>query len=287
MQDIDFLPIEFRQKNQRRQSEPWQLIAAATIVALTAAAAIGQRTQARRAAEELATISPAYEAAEKLQARLAETQKQLSQSEARAELYTYLRHRWPRTQLLAAMLGPLPEEVAFREVQILRRPDAAATRTESRTAAEKKSEEQRLESLPPAARDLEKLRNRAESTQTIVVLSGIAADGAALHRYLSDLDNADLFDKAALDSLSGSDGANPRTEVRFRAVLTVRPGYGLPGGPRPAQSSCVVPGEKNRLAPALVPGERPALARNESEGNYADPLFVHQAGETAATESEQ
>ncbi len=33
MHNIDFLPIEYRQKHARRQSQPWQVIVAGAIVA--------------------------------------------------------------------------------------------------------------------------------------------------------------------------------------------------------------------------------------------------------------
>jgi len=252
MQDIDFLPIEYRQKNQQRQSEPWQLVVAAVIVALTAAAAIGQRTHSRRAVAELATIAPAYDDAVKLQSRLAETQKQLSRAKARAELYTYLRHPWPRTQLLAALLGPLPGEVAFQEVQILRQVATASTPTPSRSAAEIKSEAEKSKSLPPAGRDLEKIRDRADAMHTVVVLTGTATDGAALHRYLSDLDVEELFDKAELDSLSSTDNEKQRGAVQFRAVLSVRPGYGQPGGPDGTEKTDAE--HRNKGVPTTIAG---------------------------------
>jgi len=231
MHDIDFLPIEYRQKHQRRQSQPWQLVAAAAIVGLVATAAIGQRCHSRRASGELATIAPAYAAAVKLQNRLAEVQKELNRAKARAELNTYLRHPWPRTQLLSALLGPLPDEIAFLEVQIHRQASSVFSTKGVRPPADKKSEEEKLNLLPPAGRDLEKIRARVDPMQTVVVLSGRATESAALHRYLSDLDAEDLFDKAELDSLSGIEGDQRDAAVQFRAVLTVRPGYGQPGGP--------------------------------------------------------
>ncbi|MBN1396024.1 MAG: hypothetical protein JW959_13460 [Pirellulales bacterium] len=230
MQDVDFLPIEYREKYQRRQSQPWQLVAAAAIVGLVAAAAVGQRLHLRRAEAELATIAPTYEAAVKLQNRLAEEDKKLDRATARAELIAYLRHPWPRTQLLAALLAPLPEEIAFQQVEIIRdrSPAASSNAVSSRTET---NEEENRDSLAPAERDMEKIRRRIDPMQTVVVLTGTAKDSAALHRYLSELDNANLFDKAELDSLSGAEDGEQGASVRFRAVLAVRPGYGQPGGP--------------------------------------------------------
>ncbi len=239
MQDIDFLPFEYRQRHQRRQSQPWQVVASAAIVALVAAAMIGQRWHARRVNEELAAIAPVYETAVKLQNRLAEVQKDLSRTKARAELITYLRHPWPRTQLLAALMGPLPNEIAFQQVQIIREAGAASPNA-SRRVVDQKAEQERLKSIPPAERDLEKIRDRVDAMKTIVVLTGEAKDSAALHRYLSELDGVDLFDNAELDSLSEKEGEKREAAVQFRAVLDVRPGYGQPGGVAGPKQKAVV-----------------------------------------------
>lgn len=234
MHEIDFLPIEYRQKHQRRQSQPWQLVSAVAIVGLVAAAFIGQRLNARHANEELAAIEPAYDAAVKLHQRVADGQKRLSNAKARAELITYLRHPWPRTQLLAALLGPLPDEIAFRQVHIARESSGVKSSYSGRSPADIKSAEEKRKSLAPAQRDLEDIGARVDPKKTVVVLTGTAKDSAALHRYLSDLDALDLFDKAELDSLSGVEGDQSAGEVQFRAVLTVLPGYGQPGCRPPA-----------------------------------------------------
>jgi len=57
------------------------------------------------------------------------------------------------------------------------------------------------------------------------------------------LDAEDLFDKAELDSLSGIDGAKRGAAVQFRAVLTVRPGYGQPGGPTGTEKNAIANSE--------------------------------------------
>ena len=124
MHDIDFLPIEYRRKHERRQSQPWLIVAATAVVGLVAAAAIVQHCRWRYVQGQLAAIQPAYETAVNLQDRLAEIQKRLGSVKAGAELYTYLRHPWPRTQLLSALLRPLPEEITFLQVQIFRQPAA-------------------------------------------------------------------------------------------------------------------------------------------------------------------
>jgi hypothetical protein len=235
MNDIDFLPIEYRQRHQRRQSQPWQIIVAAAVVLLVAAAAVVQRYQLRRAERDLATIAPTYDAAVALQKRLGEEAKRLEVERAAAELYTYFRHPWPRSQLLSALMKNLPDDVTFQQVQILRESLPAAPPT-AKPSAEGIGEEERLKALAPAKRDLELYHDLTDRTRVAVILSGTARNGPALHRYLSDLDATDIFDNADLDSLNSVKEKTGGEAIQFRAVLAVLPGYGQPGGPQPTEN---------------------------------------------------
>ena len=90
MHDIDFLPIEYRQKHEQLQSQPWQVVVAAAIIGLVAAAAIVQHYHWQHVQEELAIITPVYDTATNLQNRLADVTKRLDRNRANEELYTYL-----------------------------------------------------------------------------------------------------------------------------------------------------------------------------------------------------
>jgi hypothetical protein len=231
MHDIDFLPVEYRQKHARRQSQPWQAVVAIAIVSLVAAATLIQHYRRHSVQNELAVITPAYDAAVQQQNWLAEAQKRLKSAKACAELYTYLRHPWPRTQLLSALVTPLPETITLQQIQILREAPATASPTEIRPPVDQKAEEERLKSLAPAQRDLAKLTGRLDPLQTVVVLTGTATEIAALHRYIGNLDATDIFDKAELDCFNSIDNSKSGAVLQFRAVLAVQPGYGQPGGP--------------------------------------------------------
>lgn len=232
MHDVDFLPIEYRQKHARRQSQPWQVLVAIAMVGLMAAAAFVQHYRRVRVESDLAVINPVYEAAVNQQARLAEAQKQLKSVEASAELYTYLHHPWPRTQLLSALVTPLPDAITLQQIQILREATATPSAVDVRPPADPKAEEERIKTLAPAQRDLAKLRSRLDPLQTVVVLTGTATETAALHRYIADLNATEIFDKAELDSFNSIDNSKTGATVQFRAVLAVQPGYGQPRGPK-------------------------------------------------------
>lgn len=231
MHEIDFLPVEYRQRHQRRQAQPWHVVAVITVSALLATAVFAQYYRRHCSKETLNALLPAYEDAVKLNNHLAAVQKQLASASAEAELYTYLRHPWPRSQLLAAVVEPLPAGVTLQQVQILREPIRTAGGAESHLSQNKKAEEEKLKSLPPASRDLAKLKSQCDSTQTMLILQGTAQESSLLHEYLDKLDAADLFTRTDLDSVSSVGEGKEDAGVQFRAVLTVQPGYGQPGGP--------------------------------------------------------
>jgi hypothetical protein len=231
MHDIDFLPIEYRQKHQRQQSQPWQIVVSIAIMAMIAGAAITQHAGRRYVQKQLTAVESAYKTAQQLQYQLTEIKKRLEQVGADAELNTYLRHPWPRTQLLAALLAPLPKEITFLQLQIMRETTASAPFGGMRPTVDLKADEEKLRSMTPAQRDLMKLRVRTDPLRTIVQLSGMTTESAALHRYLDELDKKSIFEQAELNNVNSVEKNAGGSAVQFRAVLMVQPGYGQSGGP--------------------------------------------------------
>ena len=256
MLNIDFLPAEYRQRVRQRQSQLWRIVVAAAMIVLVAAAAITQHCHRRRVRADLAEVTPAYAAAVALQSRLTDVQRQLDQARACAELYTYLRHPWPRTQLLVAIIEPLPDEITLQRVQILREP------ADARPPVEGKPQEAAIASLLPAQRDLAKLRDRMDPTRTIMILTGTAAGSSTLHRYLGELDATEIFESAELKRFESVAGGR---SLRFQVVLGVQPGYGQLGGPagpdtkpRPLVAPTRQPAGTGRLP---VPRRKPMMTR--------------------------
>ncbi len=240
MHEIDFLPSEHRQDHDRRRWYDRRILLVTGLAAMIAAAAWSQRHRAQRLQAELARCQPACTAAAQTRATLDELQSQLRLARASADLVTYLRHPWPRTRILAALLGPLPEDIRFEELAINREAPPGAGPANVRSAAAREEQQRKLAALAPAARDLERLRDQCDAQQTIVTVTGVTSDSAALHEYVGALGREDLFSKAQLQS-SEIDRADPNW-IRFRVTLVVRPGYGQPGGPsganpRPPQKS--------------------------------------------------
>jgi len=229
MHDIDFLPSEYHQNHTQRRWQTRRVFVVAILATMVAAAAFCQHQRRRRLEADLARCGPAYAAAVQTRDALSELQSRLQLAQASADLVTYLRHPWPRTQILAALLGPLPDEIAFEQLDIDRESATGPKPAESLSPADRKAKEKQEASLPPALRDLKRLREQYDSKRTIVTITGVTTDSAALHRYLGELGRQKLFSKAQLLSIETDSADTER--ISFSATLIVRPGYGQPGGP--------------------------------------------------------
>ena len=266
MQEIDFLPAEYRRQHARRQQQPWRVLVVLVFLGILGAASFAQSRLRRRVESELDAIGPTRATATERQTQLVQLQTQLATSRARADLITYLRHPWPRTQLIRAVLAPLPEAVTLKTLRIDRQvaPGRQAVTQLSRVARE--SEQAELDRLGPAGRDLVRLRAECDETSIHVSIGGVASQSAAVHDYLSELGRANLFLKAELRSLEADPGENAG-QLRFEAAIVVRPGYGQADGPTGANrnSAAVVP--PNAVGGRFLyrPRRKTILTRSASE----------------------
>lgn len=254
MHDIDFLPVEYRQKYERWPSQPWLIGASGVLVVLMIVAAFVQHHQKLHVEGELAAIAPAYAEAVDLQNRLIEVQWQRNLASANAELYAYLRRPWSRTELLTALTMTLPDGIALDHVHILHNPPREPTISESQPTASKDVESKRLMPFNPAYRDLTRIRSQLDSVQTVVVLAGTATESPALHRYLSNLNRSNVFEKANLDYFRKVDDGKGGKTLRFRAVLAVQSRYdqfGNPTRPNKKSAAVAVHGDQNHRGVTL------------------------------------
>jgi hypothetical protein len=221
MNNLDFLPIEYREEYERWRLQPWQIGAAAMIVSLVVGAAIFQHYRWRRAQDALAAVTPVYEKAVSLQSRLVDVQSQLRQVQASVDLHNHMRRSGQLADLLAA-LATAPDDVALDEVRVLR--ESADTPAESGTSATAdKSEELKQKLISATDRDLTKLRLRVDALQTLVILGGTAGNVVSLRQYLSALEATQALENAELTRLDRVAGGDHGEAVRFRAVLTIPP----------------------------------------------------------------
>ena len=262
MHDIDFLPIEYRQRDAARQIKPWRIVVVTVFLLLLGATAYLQFRQGRSVEKELAAVEAFYARAESQNVHAADFHAKLQVVQGEASLYTFLRHPWPRTQLLSAVATPLPKELAISQIQIGSEASTElAQSAETHSRADRKAEEEKAKKLPASQRDLKRLHDENDKMQTFVRIAGMATDAGALHRYLTALNRADLFLKAELRSIESVESLTEKPQLRFHAVLVVRPGFGQPAGPE-GKTEAKAEGGKTKK-----PAEKAPVSRFAPEGH--------------------
>ena len=239
MKNIDFLPEVYAQKRVERRTQAWWCLTAAAFAILALLFASTQ-WMIRHAIElELAEIEPKHAQALARQNELAAIRLEIEQEEQIAELYAYLAHPWPRSQLLAGVIRPLPDSVRLTEITIAHEllPSGPPVTVASSPAA------------PPGAKsaaktDLALLRSECEGRQTLLTIVGTASTLSELHAYVDRLGRSPPIAAAHLKGVETSPG-NLVGQSQFQLHVAVRPGYGQDGGP-----ALVTP--RNRTAKAGV-----------------------------------
>jgi hypothetical protein len=222
-----------------------------------AALACWQLHTGRAARGELARLVPLYDQAVRQNAEIARLQAELQVVQAEAELITYLRHPWPRTQLLQAVVDPLPEAITLREVTIARDSNRGAETMDRVPQFDRQTQEQTLAKLPRAARDLKTLREQFDRMPVVIRLVGSTGDDGAPHRYVAELGKNPLFVKADLVSLENAT-TDREGKLEFKAVVMIRPGYGLPDGPSapPGNTLTAAPSDPGSRLPGAIGSEK-------------------------------
>lgn len=252
MYQIDFLPEEYRQRRAVRRQQFRRLLLLA--VAAGTFAGISFLLQVRRVHLEgqLDLIQPVHSSLAAQNKQLNTLQTHLQTLRSMAELLGYLKHPWPRTQILAQLFQPLPKDLILEQVSIDRQMPENQPPQRPLSRSEQEAEKARLAAMAPASRDLHRFQRECDPLETVVRLSGVALEAAALHQYLAALEKADLFTKVQLMNL---EKIGDQEGLRFQAKLIVRPGYGQAGGPKASGSSSAVGGPPALPSPAPKPGQ--------------------------------
>lgn len=236
MKNVDFLPACYREKHAHRKTQAWRGIVVAAFGALLAAGWLGQLEIRSLVQTQLDDVRRQYDHVTEQGKKIAALQNELREARAEAELLTYLRHPWPRTQLLAAIAAPLTDAITLRKLTIHQEEAAASLlaglpaqnmAAPAGAAADAKAAEA---ALPPAERTLKRLRAALDEAPLTVTLEGVCRDSASLHVYMGKLAESDWFSEAELRSVDRL-ANEERAALRFVARLVVRPGYGHPKHP--------------------------------------------------------
>ncbi|MBC8356506.1 MAG: hypothetical protein H8E66_31380 [Planctomycetes bacterium] len=230
MKNIDFLPERYRERDLKRRAAIWQYALLFGFGGVLLAATIGQFAMKRSLQTSLSELKESRIATNVKRERVKLLKQQLGETDEIAALYTYLRHPWPKTQLIVLITESIPDSVVLEGVEVLDEAPQRSFLINSETQGRQSAES-------PAAADLAVLRGDHDSTQLIVRVRGTVDDTAALNGYVQQLSEVPLFRSVSLSSLQAtgspqeqsSRDKSPRSSFELNVI--VRPGHGQPGGP--------------------------------------------------------
>ena len=225
LSEIDFLPQRYREARIKRSASVWRLLMVFVFAGMLLSTAYFQQRVLWNAQDDLAKVDSLHATAVKLAAELTAEQGKFPTVNQDAELFTYLRHPWPRTQILNAILTPVPTSVRLTNLDITFELPEKRPVESSQTL-----KEDPFDKTPSSARDLKRLREQLDGGRWVISLSGTSTDLAEFHGYLAELERHALFARVDLVSIESPQSAESNNS-RFAVRIVLRAGYGQPGGP--------------------------------------------------------
>src|SRR3954468_13369229 len=222
MKTIDFLPDIYRQREALRRARLWWGIVVVIFSGAISASALAQAWLRHSLHEQLDELAPQYATSQAQVQELSSLQAQLLRAGHEAALYTFLENPWPRTQILAEIVRPLPDTIRLTQIHLAEE-EQARTAIHAGPRNTKAEEEAAAKSTGPE-KDLAKLQEENDRRQTTVEIDGFTADVPRLHKYVEDISHSPLIADARIKSLEAAT-ANQQGRTRFTLRLIVRPGY--------------------------------------------------------------
>jgi hypothetical protein len=224
-QAIDFLPDHYRERRKQRRVRWWWATIVCLFGGIVLATASLQWLNVQRVKRELQHLETQCAAFRQLDQQLLELESKAAGLSHSANLYTFLKHPWPRTQILAAVVHPLPREVQLTSIRIS---EALVAKKNAPAAPEATAEQ--AKPAHPAIADLQQLHDTHEAQRIVVLIEGSVKDAETLHQYLEALGNQPLVAEARLNSME-SRKLETHSLVVFQLHVTVKSGHGLSDGP--------------------------------------------------------
>lgn len=220
MKNIDFLPPRYRERHRQRQAYVWEIVIVGFFGLLIAAGVLWQFNQRWRVSNRLAVLKDPFQEAVALNAQQEQLRSKLASSSEAAELYLYLEHPWPRTQVLGALENCLPPGMFLTDIHIAYEAVAAAQALD----------EAELQKVSPAKRDMARLRRESDRRIAVIKIAGTTHDDRQVYHFAHRLGELPPFATVKLESAENQ-GRDILQQTGFRLRGVLKPGYFQPGGP--------------------------------------------------------
>jgi hypothetical protein len=240
MKTIDFLPDIYRQREALRRARMWWSCVVVIFSGAIGASAVTQAFLRHGTQLEFDKLGSEFAQAQSQVQELSTLQSQILRASNEASLYTYLENPWPRTQLIAEIVRPLPVAIRLTRINIAEEEQAKnAIQVGPRNL---KAEEEAAAKATPPEKDLARLQDENERRQTTIEIDGHTSDVAKLHNFVGEVSRSPLVAGTTIKSLEAATN-NQQGRTRFTLRLIVKGGYcqrgldNLPAGPAPSSAA--------------------------------------------------
>src|SRR5688572_1891055 len=118
MQTIDFLPEHYRERRKQRRVRWWWALIVCLFGGVVLATGSLQWLSVQKIKYELSRLEMQCNTFRQLDQHLLELETKVAHLSHSANLYTFLQHPWPRTQILAAVVQPVPEQMQLTSIRV-------------------------------------------------------------------------------------------------------------------------------------------------------------------------
>jgi hypothetical protein len=228
MKNIDFLPEIYHERMALRQARVWWGIVVLIFGAAIASTATAQYLLKRSIQRQYDDLAPEFVAAQEQVKRLGQAQAENRTAGQWAALITYLEQPWPRSQLVAEAIRPLPPDIRLTEL-IVGEEDLARPATEE-TGPRRRGPAANAHAKPlaPAVADFEELRKAHDFKRPVIEITGTVHDVSLVHEYVDVLGRSPLVGQARIKSLESAATTVLEQPTSFTVRLVFRASHGQP-----------------------------------------------------------
>lgn len=220
MNEIEFLPKRFREKQRRSSIKAPRLLIFSLLVSFLAIVSLVELARLYQVRSQLANLQSQHERIDLLTQEVERTRAEVAGKRHHARLLTFLDHPYPRSRVLAVLTNPLPAKIVIKRIELTHRQAAAVS---TRQKSEKDSEQ--TPQGAPLQNDLAQLIRDNQNRQCIVELEGTTDDSSLLYTFLATLHESDLIESAKIESIDPHLDSKGREFSNFTAHVQIRRGH--------------------------------------------------------------
>lgn len=222
MNEIEFLPKKYLEKRARSNVKWSRLLLLMLVLVGIVGVGLYQVAALHHLHSQLAEVDDEHQRIVKLMTEVNNKREVLNRLQHSARLLTFLEHPYPRSQILAALVNPLSDQIALSQIHLTHQQTDPNV---FRTLADL-SDPKQAATVHPMKQDLNTLTAESRLRQCTVELAGTTDDPSTLYNFLTALHQSEIVETAKIESIDPHHRADGTEFSNFTAHIKIKRGYG-------------------------------------------------------------